>query len=54
MSDPLLSRVLYIDLSRKKFWVEDRKDLFEIADFCKDNGIITYLSSNGLYFTKGN
>ena len=31
-----------------------RKDLFEIADFCKDNGIITYLSSNGLYFTKGN
>ena len=29
MSDPLLSRVLYIDLSRKKFWVEDRKDLFE-------------------------
>ncbi len=31
-----------------------RKDLFEIADFCKTNGIITYLSSNGLYFTKGN
>lgn len=31
-----------------------RKDLFEIADFCKDNSIITYLSSNGLYFTKGN
>ncbi|HUH41903.1 MAG TPA: radical SAM protein [Sulfurimonas sp.] len=31
-----------------------RKDLFEIADFCRDNGIITYLSSNGLYFTKGN
>jgi Fe-coproporphyrin III synthase len=31
-----------------------RKDLFEIADFCKENGIITYLSSNGLYFTKGN
>ncbi|OIP53375.1 MAG: radical SAM/SPASM domain-containing protein [Helicobacteraceae bacterium CG2_30_36_10] len=31
-----------------------RKDLFEIADFCKNNGIITYLSSNGLYFTKGN
>jgi len=31
-----------------------RKDLFEIADFCKDNGIVTYLSSNGLYFTKGN
>ena len=31
-----------------------RKDLFEIADFCKDNGIITYLSSNGLYFTKSN
>ncbi len=31
-----------------------RKDLFEIAEFCKENGIITYLSSNGLYFTKGN
>jgi len=31
-----------------------RKDLFEIANFCKENGIITYLSSNGLYFTKGN
>jgi MoaA/NifB/PqqE/SkfB family radical SAM enzyme len=31
-----------------------RKDLFEIADFCKDNGIITYLSSNGLYFTSKN
>ena len=31
-----------------------RKDLFEIADFCKENGIVTYLSSNGLYFTKGN
>ncbi len=31
-----------------------RKDIFEIAEFCKQNGIITYLSSNGLYFTKGN
>ena len=31
-----------------------RKDLFEIADYCKENGIITYLSSNGLYFTKSN
>lgn len=31
-----------------------RKDLFEIADFCRQNGVITYLSSNGLYFTKGN
>jgi len=31
-----------------------RKDLFEIADFCKTNGVITYLSSNGLYFTKSN
>ena len=31
-----------------------RKDLFEIADFCKENEIITYLSSNGLYFTKSN
>lgn len=26
--DPL-SRVLYIDLSRRKYWVEDRRDLFE-------------------------
>ena len=31
-----------------------RKDLFEIADFCKEHGIITYLSSNGLYFTHSN
>ncbi len=31
-----------------------RKDLFEIADFCKENKIVTYLSSNGLYFTKSN
>ncbi len=31
-----------------------RKDLFEIADFCKKNGIVTYLSSNGLYFTNKN
>ncbi|WP_152183498.1 radical SAM/SPASM domain-containing protein [Sulfurimonas indica] len=31
-----------------------RKDLFEIAEFCRQNGIITYLSSNGLYFTKSN
>ncbi len=31
-----------------------RKDLFEIADFCKENSIITYLSSNGLYFTNKN
>jgi len=31
-----------------------RKDLFEIAEFCKEHGIITYLSSNGLYFTKSN
>lgn len=31
-----------------------RKDLFEIADFCKENKIVTYLSSNGLYFTTKN
>ena len=31
-----------------------RKDLFGIADFCKEHGIITYLSSNGLYFTHSN
>ncbi len=31
-----------------------RKDIFEIAEFCKSEGIITYLSSNGLYFTSGN
>lgn len=28
VSDPL-SRVLYIDLERKRFWIEDRRDLFE-------------------------
>ncbi|MDX9813856.1 MAG: radical SAM protein [Sulfurimonas sp.] len=31
-----------------------RKDLFEIADFCKEHKIITYLSSNGLYFNSNN
>ncbi|MFA6761068.1 MAG: radical SAM protein [Sulfuricurvum sp.] len=31
-----------------------RRDLFEIADFCRDNGIMTYLSSNGLYFNSKN
>ena len=31
-----------------------RKDIFEIAEFCKENKIVTYLSSNGLYFTKSN
>ena len=31
-----------------------RKDIFEIADFCKENGVVTYLSSNGLYFTRKN
>lgn len=31
-----------------------RKDLFDIADFCREHKIITYLSSNGLYFTKSN
>jgi radical SAM protein with 4Fe4S-binding SPASM domain len=31
-----------------------RKDIFEIADFCRENGVITYLSSNGLYFTTKN
>jgi len=31
-----------------------RKDIFEIADFCKANGVVTYLSSNGLYFTTKN
>ncbi len=31
-----------------------RKDIFEIADFCREHGIITYLSSNGLYFTSNN
>ncbi|MHA1593999.1 MAG: aldehyde ferredoxin oxidoreductase family protein [Candidatus Baldrarchaeia archaeon] len=29
MVDKLLSRVLYIDLSERKFWAEDRRDLFE-------------------------
>ncbi|MEM0052762.1 MAG: aldehyde ferredoxin oxidoreductase family protein [Nitrososphaeria archaeon] len=27
--DEYLKNVLYIDLSRKKFWIEDRRDLFE-------------------------
>ena len=31
-----------------------RKDLFEIADYAKSIGIITYLSSNGLYFKESN
>ena len=31
-----------------------RKDLFDIALRCKELGIITYLSTNGLYVTKSN
>ncbi len=31
-----------------------RKDLFEIAAECKRLGIVTYLSTNGLYVKKGN
>ncbi|HIP58966.1 MAG TPA: radical SAM protein [Campylobacterales bacterium] len=31
-----------------------RKDLFEIADKCKELGIITYLSTNGLYVGQKN
>ena len=31
-----------------------RKDLFTIADSCKKLGIITYLSTNGLYINKSN
>ena len=31
-----------------------RKDLFEIADRCKELGIITYLSTNGLYLNPSN
>lgn len=31
-----------------------RKDLFDIAERCKELGIITYLSTNGLYVNKGN
>lgn len=31
-----------------------RKDIFEIANFCKENKIVTYLSSNGLYFNSTN
>lgn len=27
--DPYLSRVLYIDLTRKRYWVENREDIFE-------------------------
>ncbi len=29
MSEVIPSKVLYIDLSRKKWWIEDRKDLFD-------------------------
>jgi len=31
-----------------------RKDIFEIASRCKELGIITYLSTNGLYVKKSN
>ncbi|NPA27645.1 MAG: radical SAM protein [Epsilonproteobacteria bacterium] len=31
-----------------------RKDIFDIAAFAKENGIITYLSTNGLYVKKSN
>ena len=31
-----------------------RKDIFDIASRCKELGIITYLSTNGLYVKKGN
>ncbi|MCD6592090.1 MAG: hypothetical protein J7K78_03645, partial [Thaumarchaeota archaeon] len=25
----MLSKVLYIDLTKKRYWIEDRRDLFE-------------------------
>jgi radical SAM protein with 4Fe4S-binding SPASM domain len=31
-----------------------RKDIFDIANYAKSKGIITYLSSNGLYINPGN
>lgn len=31
-----------------------RKDIFDIASFAKDQGIVTYLSTNGLYVGKNN
>ncbi len=31
-----------------------RKDIFKIASYCKEKGIFTYLSSNGLYITPNN
>ncbi len=31
-----------------------RKDIFDIAAKCKDEGIMTYLSTNGLYINPGN
>ncbi|MDY0328610.1 MAG: radical SAM protein, partial [Arcobacteraceae bacterium] len=31
-----------------------RKDIFEIAQYAKDKGIITYLSTNGLYINHSN
>jgi len=38
--DPL-ARVLYIDLSRRKYWVEDRSDLFE--EYIGGTGVATKL-----------
>jgi len=38
--DPL-ARVLYIDLSRRKYWIEDRSDLFE--DYIGGTGVATKL-----------
>ena len=31
-----------------------RRDIFDIAERCRELGIITYLSTNGLYVKKGN
>ncbi len=31
-----------------------RRDIFDIAEHCRELGIITYLSTNGLYVKKGN
>ena len=39
--DPCLSRVLYIDLTRKRYWVEDREDLF--TEYIGGVGVATKL-----------
>ena len=41
LMDDMLAKVLYVDLSNKSFWVEDRKDLFD--KFIGGTGVATQL-----------